>query len=70
MKLNGLELLERRLTDGVETGVDAAVVDGVRLGVAKDSFVRERVMACCSCSVMSSSICSTRTAWPPRRLVM
>ena len=73
MKLKGRELLleDLREEDGVENGVEAAVVDGVRLGVESASLARERLMASLSSEVMSSSWhWSTRRAWPPTRLVM
>lgn len=64
MKLKGRdELLDRLDVDGVETGVEAAVVDGVRLGVARDSCASDRWMASRSSPVSSSSwIWSTRRA--------
>jgi hypothetical protein len=40
----------------VDIGVEAAVVEGVRLGVASESFARERLIARASSAVMSSSI--------------
>lgn len=72
LKERGEELLlDLREDDGVENGVEAAVVDGVRLGVERASFAMERLMASRSSEVMSSSWhWSMRSAWPPTRLVM